>query len=238
MSQANPGRFSGQLECLVHILRTEGPRGLLRGSLLTLARDVPAFCAYFATYETLRSKLQEEDGTIGLGQTVGIGGLAGVVAWALALPLDSLKNRHQVRREKSFVQISTRAPGLPQADLPHPLAEWAEKAAWRLEAALPWSSCCSAQSLPCQCSHVHRVRSTWSTIAFYTSSFQIWVDNEGALVGLDPHSEGGRRVAQICAKTKWRPQLLVMTIRLCWHLEKSQRLYLVPDNWWRLNWLW
>ena len=100
MSQANPGRFSGQLECLVHILRTEGPRGLLRGSLLTLARDVPAFCAYFATYETLRSKLQEEDGTIGLGQTVGIGGLAGVVAWALALPLDSLKNRYQVRRKK------------------------------------------------------------------------------------------------------------------------------------------
>ena len=139
---------------------------------------------------------------------------------------------------KSFVQISTPAPGLPQADLPHPLAEWATKAAWRLEAALPWSSCCSAQSLPCQCSHVHRVRSTWSTIAFYTSSFQIWVDNEGALVGLDPHSEGGGRVAQICAKTKWRPQLLVMTIRLCWHLEKSQRLYLVPENWWRLNWLW
>ena len=102
MYQANPGRFSGQLECLVHILRTEGLRGLLRGSLLTLARDVPAFCAYFATYETLRSKLQEEDGTIGLGQTVGIGGLAGVVAWALALPLDSLKNRYQVRRKKVF----------------------------------------------------------------------------------------------------------------------------------------
>jgi len=94
--QAHPGRFSGQMDCLGHILRTEGTRGLLRGSLLTLARDVPAFCAYFATYETLRSQLQKEDGTIGLGQTVGIGGLAGVVAWALALPLDSLKNRFQV----------------------------------------------------------------------------------------------------------------------------------------------
>ena len=107
MYQANPGRFSGQLECLVHILRTEGPRGLLRGSLLTLARDVPAFCAYFATYETLRSKLQEEDATIGLGQTVGIGGLAGVVAWALALPLDSLKNRYQVRRKKFCSDLNT-----------------------------------------------------------------------------------------------------------------------------------
>merc|ERR1719234_575307 len=94
--QAHPGKFSGQVDCLGHILRTEGTRGLLRGSLLTLARDVPAFCAYFATYETLRCQLQKEDGTIGLGQTVGIGGLAGVVAWALALPLDSLKNRFQV----------------------------------------------------------------------------------------------------------------------------------------------
>jgi len=113
--QANPGRFSGQLECLVHILRTEGPRGLLRGSMLTLARDVPAFCAYFATYETLRSKLQEEDGTIGLGQTVGIGGLAGVVAWALALPLDSLKNRYQVcLKQTSLIRLLSelrRQPG-------------------------------------------------------------------------------------------------------------------------------
>ena len=94
--QAHPGRFSGQVNCLGHILRTEGPQGLLRGSLLTLARDVPAFCAYFATYEMLRSKFQQDNGTIGLGQTVAIGGLAGVVAWALAIPLDSLKNRYQV----------------------------------------------------------------------------------------------------------------------------------------------
>ena len=94
--QANPGRFSGQMACLGHIVRTEGPQGLLRGSLLTLVRDVPAFCAYFATYETLRSKFQKEDGTIDLGRTVAIGGLAGVIAWALALPLDSLKNRFQV----------------------------------------------------------------------------------------------------------------------------------------------
>jgi len=93
--QAHPGRFGGQVDCLGHILRTEGPQGLLRGSLLTLARDVPAFCAYFATYETLRSKFQKEDGTIDLGRTVAIGGLAGVIAWALALPLDSLKNRFQ-----------------------------------------------------------------------------------------------------------------------------------------------
>ena len=84
------------MDCLGHIVRTEGPQGLLRGSLLTLVRDVPAFCAYFATYETLRSKFQKEDGTIDLGRTVVIGGLAGVIAWALALPLDSLKNRFQV----------------------------------------------------------------------------------------------------------------------------------------------
>ena len=84
------------MDCLGHILKTEGTQGLLRGSLLTLARDVPAFCAYFATYETLRSKFQQDNGTMGLGQTVAIGGLAGVVAWALAIPLDSLKNRFQV----------------------------------------------------------------------------------------------------------------------------------------------
>ena len=29
---------------------------------MTLARDVPAFCSYFATYETLRTMVRKEDG--------------------------------------------------------------------------------------------------------------------------------------------------------------------------------
>ena len=76
--------------------RTEGYRGLYRGSLLTLARDAPAFCSYFATYETLRSMVRNEEGRMGVLETAVIGGLSGVVGWAVEIPLDNIKNRHQV----------------------------------------------------------------------------------------------------------------------------------------------
>ena len=76
--------------------RTEGYRGLFRGSLLTLARDVPAFCSYFATYETLRTMVRQEDGRVGVLDTALIGGVSGVVGWAVEIPFDNIKNRHQV----------------------------------------------------------------------------------------------------------------------------------------------
>jgi len=94
--QVFPGKFSGQTDCLSYIIRTEGYRGLFRGSLLTLARDVPAFCSYFATYETLRTMVRREDGRVGVLDTALIGGVSGVIGWAVEIPFDNIKNRHQV----------------------------------------------------------------------------------------------------------------------------------------------
>ena len=78
------------------VYRTEGYKGLFRGSLLTLARDVPAFCSYFATYETLRGLVKGEEGKMTLLETAVIGGVSGVVGWAVEIPADNVKNRHQV----------------------------------------------------------------------------------------------------------------------------------------------
>merc|ERR1712098_745524 len=94
--QVFPGRFSGQMDCLSYILKSEGYRGLFRGSMLTLVRDVPAFCSYFATYETLRGMERTEDGRMSLSETMVIGGVSGMLAWAVEIPLDNIKNRHQV----------------------------------------------------------------------------------------------------------------------------------------------
>ena len=68
---------------------------MFKGSLITLARDVPAFCSYFATYEYLRSIVRTEDGRLGLVETALIGGLSGVVGWGVEIPADNIKNRHQ-----------------------------------------------------------------------------------------------------------------------------------------------
>ena len=73
----------------------EAPLTFFRGSFLTLARDIPAFCSYFMTYELLRELFKESDGSLGLGSTAVIGGLSGVVGWAVEIPLDALKSRHQ-----------------------------------------------------------------------------------------------------------------------------------------------
>merc|ERR1719273_506068 len=94
--QVFPSKFSGQRDCLSYILRTEGWQGLFRGSLLTVARDIPAFCTYFATYETLRSVVATEEGEVGVVMTASIGAISGLVAWALELPADNVKNSYQV----------------------------------------------------------------------------------------------------------------------------------------------
>ena len=80
----------------LYFFRTEGWKGLFRGSLLTLARDVPAFCSYFATYETLRGMVRSDEGRMSVAETAVIGGVSGVVGWIVEIPFDNIKNRHQV----------------------------------------------------------------------------------------------------------------------------------------------
>jgi solute carrier family 25 carnitine/acylcarnitine transporter 20/29 len=109
--QAHPASFHGQLDCLRHILQAEGPHGLLRGSLLTLARDVPSFCSYFTTYELLRARYKSPDGRMDLATTAAIGGLAGTVGWAVAIPIDALKNRHQAHLGQQSLAATVRDVG-------------------------------------------------------------------------------------------------------------------------------
>lgn len=89
-------QLKGQVDCYAYIYRTEGIKGLFRGASLTLGRDIPSFCTFFLVYETLRSRVRESYGEVGPVATASIGGLAGMAGWAVAIPLDSLKNRHQV----------------------------------------------------------------------------------------------------------------------------------------------
>jgi len=93
--QVHPNKFSGQIDCFTYLVRKEGISGVFKGSLLTFARDTPAFCSYFATYEFLRSFAKNEDGSMGYGITAVIGGFSGVIGWAVEIPADNIKNRYQ-----------------------------------------------------------------------------------------------------------------------------------------------
>lgn len=46
--------YSGPIDCVNKIYRTEGPKGLTRGLVATWCRDIPGFGAYFVVYEGLR----------------------------------------------------------------------------------------------------------------------------------------------------------------------------------------
>ena len=95
-----PGRvpWVGQSNHISQVRGTQqgGLRSLYRGTILTLARDVPASGCYFGMYEFVKDMLTPE-GSTGLS-TMGVliaGGSAGMANWCVAIPPDTLKTRFQ-----------------------------------------------------------------------------------------------------------------------------------------------
>ena len=87
-------------------------RGLMRGTMLTYARDVPSFTTYFLSYEFFRSQWERNStnsvaspgSTLGVTATLVSGAAAGFLAWGVAIPFDTLKNRHQASSSGSAAE--------------------------------------------------------------------------------------------------------------------------------------
>ena len=94
-------KINGQLACLKHIIAQEGFKGVFKGTMITFARDMPSFSTYFLVYEMLRFKFftDHDNGTTSTVGTVISGALAGIAGWAVAIPADVIKNRHQERHK-------------------------------------------------------------------------------------------------------------------------------------------
>ena len=76
--------------------REGGIRSLYRGTVLTLARDVPASGCYFGFYEFVKDQLTPAGATgLSTGGVLIAGGCAGMANWAVAIPPDTLKTRFQ-----------------------------------------------------------------------------------------------------------------------------------------------
>jgi solute carrier family 25 carnitine/acylcarnitine transporter 20/29 len=73
-----------------------GIRSVFKGSMATLARDIPGSVAYFAVYEVAKRRLRSSGGgEIGAAGILAAGGLAGMANWAVAIPADVVKSRWQ-----------------------------------------------------------------------------------------------------------------------------------------------
>lgn len=86
--------YKSPMQCLSHIYKSEGYRGVFRGLNITLLREGPGFGSYFVCYELLTRNESSE--SISTPHMLLAGGTAGAVSWLLAYPTDVIKSRVQV----------------------------------------------------------------------------------------------------------------------------------------------
>ncbi|KAB0377977.1 hypothetical protein FD755_009555 [Muntiacus reevesi] len=98
--QASSGetKYAGPLDCAKKLYKEAGIRGIYKGTVLTLMRDVPASGMYFMTYEWLKNIFTPEGKSVNelsVPRILVAGGFAGIFNWAVAIPPDVLKSRFQ-----------------------------------------------------------------------------------------------------------------------------------------------
>ncbi|XAR54816.1 hypothetical protein NMG60_11030121 [Bertholletia excelsa] len=92
-------KYAGPMDVGRHVLRSEGGiRGLFKGLVPTLAREVPGNAAMFGVYEALKQYLAggQDTSSLGRGSLIVAGGLAGASFWVSVYPTDVVKSVIQV----------------------------------------------------------------------------------------------------------------------------------------------
>jgi len=87
-------RVSTGFEMGRKILHYQGVTGLYKGNLITMMREMPAYSAQFATYETLKHGFRERYGESTVLNFVA-GAIGGFTAWLVSYPQDIIKTKLQ-----------------------------------------------------------------------------------------------------------------------------------------------
>lgn len=99
-------KYRSPLHCIREVYRTEGFRGVFRGQLITILREVPGFGSYFMSYEILSRYLagpnKEQLSTPAL---LFAGGMAGCLSWLVSYPADVIKSRIQADASNKYTGI-------------------------------------------------------------------------------------------------------------------------------------
>jgi len=94
-SQGENVLYKGPVDVVKKLYAEGGIKSIYRGTLATLARDVPGSAAYFVAYEACKKSLATPGQDPGLLSIILSGGLAGVAMWSIAMPPDTVKSRLQ-----------------------------------------------------------------------------------------------------------------------------------------------
>lgn len=92
-------KYGGPLDVAKQVLKSEGGlRGLYKGLVPTLAREIPGNAAMFGAYEAIKQYIAGGTDTSGLGRgsLIIAGGLAGAAFWGSVYPTDVVKSVLQV----------------------------------------------------------------------------------------------------------------------------------------------
>jgi len=82
------------MEMTRKIYNAEGIRGLFRGNLICILREIPGFGFYFGSYELLKAWMYKNDWS-GHATSLIAGGLAGFISWVVSYPQDAIKTKLQ-----------------------------------------------------------------------------------------------------------------------------------------------
>ena len=93
--------YAGPLDLAKRILRETGVRGLYRGHVACLLREIPGNAAWFGVYEATVRWIQESNGYANRQEVPLVlkglaGALGGACYWALPYPADTIKSRLQI----------------------------------------------------------------------------------------------------------------------------------------------
>ncbi|KAE8731942.1 Mitochondrial carnitine/acylcarnitine carrier-like protein [Hibiscus syriacus] len=92
-------KYGGPMDVARQVLRSEGgARGLFKGLVPTLGREVPGNAAMFGVYEALKQYMAGgmDTSKLGRGSLIVAGGLAGASFWCSVYPTDVVKSVIQV----------------------------------------------------------------------------------------------------------------------------------------------
>ncbi|XP_023532986.1 mitochondrial carnitine/acylcarnitine carrier-like protein [Cucurbita pepo subsp. pepo] len=91
-------KYGGPVDVAKHVLQSSGVKGLFKGLIPTLAREVPGNAVAFGTYELLKQQFAggRDTSNLGRGSLIVAGGVAGAAFWLAVYPTDVIKSVIQV----------------------------------------------------------------------------------------------------------------------------------------------
>jgi solute carrier family 25 carnitine/acylcarnitine transporter 20/29 len=108
VERGGKAKYSGMMDCARQLLREGGMSSVYKGTVATLARDIPGTVAYFGMYEWSKREIMKiqgidpNKGQLSLPAVVTAGGLAGMACWTVGIPFDVIKSRYQTAPEGKY----------------------------------------------------------------------------------------------------------------------------------------